>query len=1545
MKKKGRTYKIFRAIGIAVIIPIILLWMLTMMLYIPSLQRAAVETICEEVSLTTGFDIKIESFHLAFPLKASITGFEVSRNDTTFAKGESAGVYISLMPLLSGEVEVNYISLENIDLSTADLIPSININGTIGFFRTTARNISLKEEIANLRQVHIHSTDLNITLNDFADTEEDSTAINWIANLHRGNIEDCNIRLNIPKDTMSVSADIEKLIIRDGTMDLGNEIYGISTLALKSSSLKYDAGNGNKENAPLRHLAFDDINIECRNIGYTPDSTKVELNKFNFIQPGGIRVTDSYVKIFADKGILDIEEFTINSKNGSFIKANAKAPWQAIFSNTGNMNALLSFGIYKEDLSALLTMEQLNALEIFDNDMLKGRFVVNGNITYMNIDTIDIDIPTIANLQANGHAKNLNDIEKLEASIDLNCITDDIRRFVGQETNDSTPKAIIHADGNIKYATNGITTDLDIKGLDGDINTNVSYDIRNNIYEADVEIKDIDITTLLSDLPLNHFTGKISADGKGFDIFDEQTRYNVEVSIDSIVYDSIRLNDIAIDANQYSSISKIILSSNSDYLKFNIKADTELKRNKIANRTAIDISQADFMMLGITDAELGTKFKLNIEASTDMKESHALKFNGKEMEITTLNQKFTPAEIAFDFATTPDSSYITATNGDLRIQGTMGSGYNGLFKSIDRINYMLKEAFKEENTLYYIHDYAKEIPEIFFKFKCGKNNIFHNFLAINKININNINLDMAINEEKGININSGIYGFKTGELNLDTIRFFTNQNGNKIRYLAGVRSTAVNPGQQKLSFSSMLYGNIFNDSVTTNFMFRDRLDGVGINFGLKTLVKPKELDISFRPNAIFLNNKFNFNKDNYIKLGSNGTITADVTLSNETDAGMHLYTTPDKNAKLNANLELFNINLKELTGIIPFIPDISGMMNLELYFKKNKDDAILSSDIRIDDVAYEGTLIGDEAIEIVYFPKDAQKHYLDVLLSHNEEEVAHLSGDYIGGKEEPELNGEISLTRFPLGITHIFTKDAGMSLKGYVNSDVKAVGRLSELRTDGFVQFDSVYLNAPIFGTDLRFSNKNVNINNNKISFNNFDIYAKGNTPFNLNGTVDLSKLTNPAFNLRMNANNYELINAPRTKNSVLYGKMFIDFGAFIAGALNNIKVYGNATLLGKSDITYVMQDAPIATDKELDGLVEFVNFEDTTKIKKVEEETDLGNMNINLGLKIEDGARINADLDANRSSYIMLRGGGDLNMTYTGDNGLNITGTYTMNDGELKYELPIIPLKTFNIIDGSKVTWNGDILDPTLEITAIERITTSVNIDDSGTQPVAFDVGVKISNTLSNMGLTFTISAPENAIVQEQLNSLDAETLNKYAVTMLITGTYIGNTKGMSVSNALSSFLDAKINDLAGSAMKSVSINVGINDAENTETGSTYKNYSFSFKKRFWNDRLTIVIGGEVNSGNHPVANDSFINNVSLEWKISDSDNRYLRLFYDKNYESLLEGEIIETGIGYVYKKKLQSLRELFIFRKKDKKPTMPKMGNMNISEREEKPLRGERK
>ena len=1539
MERRNRIFRILKIGAVTICVPLVILWLLIVLLYIPPIQRFTVEKVCNGVSNASGFDIKIGKFHLAFPLKLSIADFEVSRNDTIFAQGEHADVNVSFFPLLSGEVEVNYISLEKTALNTANLIEGVEVEGEIGFFRIVARNINIEKEIVNLRQIHLHSTDINITLGDIAEEEEDSTQLNWIVKLHHGGIENCRIGLNMPNDTMSADLSIGKLRLRKGEINLAEEKYGIEAFALSNTAVKYDAGFESRKDAPLNHLEFNNINLACSNIGYTPDSTKLDIDRFTVVQPEGIRITNTSASLFADRNNLDVKKLTINSKNGSYIDLRTQIPWNALFADgTEKLKANLAVGLNKKDLRALLTEEQFGALGIFDDNLLNSTFAVEGNMSFMDIDTIDIFIPSIADLHAKGYAKNLTNTDSLLANIEMQSVTGNLHKFINPEGIDSLPSVEMSIDGNIAYDCGAASADLEIRGLGGDIATKAMYDINRNAYDADIDISDIDIRNLLPEIPLEKLTARLKAAGEGLDLFGEQTIYDINLSLDTVIYDKIKLNDITLNATQANKLSEIDLSSNSDYLKFDISANTELDSADIRNRTTIDISEADFMMLGLTDVELGTKIKLDVTASTDMQESHALKLNGRNINIITQKRSFTPADIAFYFSTTPDSSYISASNGDLHIQGMMKSGYNGLFKSLEQIGGMFKEAAKKEEMLYYIHDYAGELPDISFDFKCGEKNMLHNFLMMKDINIDNANLGLLIDKKNGININSGVYGFSTGELHLDTIRFFTKQEGNKIRYLAGVRSTAVNPQQEKLTFSSMLYGNIFNDSVTTNFMFRDRKEGVGIQFGFKTIVKPKELEVRFRPNAVFLNNRFNFNEDNYIKLASNGTINGDVLLKNMQDAGIHLYTIPDKDAMLNANLELFNIDLKQLTSIVPFAPDVAGLLNLDLYFNKSKNDMMLSSDIRIDSVAYEGVPIGNEIIEVVYLPKDENTHYVDFLLSHNEENVLHLSGDYINDATDPGLHGGITLTRFPLDITRAFTKDAGMNLNGYVNGELTAEGKFSKLSTDGFIQFDSVYINAPLFGTDLQLSDKKVNIANNRISFRDFNIYAKGTNPFKLNGSVDLSKLTNPTFSLRMNANDYELINAPRTRGSMLYGKLFIDLRAFIGGTLNSMKLYGDATLLGKSNITYVMLDAPISTDKELDGLVEFVNFQDTTTVEKSEEETDLGNMNISLGLKIEDGARINADLDANRSSYVMLRGGGNLNMTYTSDNGLNVTGAYTMNEGELKYELPIIPLKTFNIIDGSKVTWSGDVLDPTLDITALERITTSVNIDDGGMQPVAFDVGVKLTNTLSNMGLTFTISAPENAVVQDQLNSLDAETLNKYAVTMLITGTYIGNTKGMTVSNALSSFLDAKINDLAGTAMKSVSVNVGINDAEDAETGSTYKNYSFSFKKRFLNDRLTVVIGGEVNSGDHPTTNDSFINNVSLEWKISDSSNRYIRLFYDKNYESLLEGEIIETGIGYVYKKKLQNLRELFTFKRKNKKSKMPEGGERKIGEMRQK-------
>ena len=61
-----------------------------------------------------------------------------------------------------------------------------------------------------------------------------------------------------------------------------------------------------------------------------------------------------------------------------------------------------------------------------------------------------------------------------------------------------------------------------------------------------------------------------------------------------------------------------------------------------------------------------------------------------------------------------------------------------------------------------------------------------------------------------------------------------------------------------------------------------------------------------------------------------------------------------------------------------------------------------------------------------------------------------------------------------------------------------------------------------------------------------------------------------------------------------------------------------------------------------------------------------------------------------------------------------------------------------------------------------------------------------------------------------------------------------------------------------------------------------------------------------------------SIIDNVSIEYRLDKSGTRYVTLFYDNNYESVLEGEVLEMGVGLVLRRKTNRLGELFIFRKK---------------------------
>ena len=371
----------------------------------------------------------------------------------------------------------------------------------------------------------------------------------------------------------------------------------------------------------------------------------------------------------------------------------------------------------------------------------------------------------------------------------------------------------------------------------------------------------------------------------------------------------------------------------------------------------------------------------------------------------------------------------------------------------------------------------------------------------------------------------------------------------------------------------------------------------------------------------------------------------------------------------------------------------------------------------------------------------------------------------------------------------------------------------------------------------------------------------------------------------------------------------------------------GRLDVLGSTDMTYMLLDSPLSTDNRLEELVKFTDFSDTTQVI-VTRPTPTG-FEADLNINISQGAHIICNLNIDQTNYIDLMGGGDLRMLYNSE-GIDLRGRYTLSNGEMKYSLPVIPLKTFTIKDGSYVEFTGDAMNPRLNITATERTKATVSNEGGATRSVAFDCGVIITKTLNDMGLEFIIDAPEDQNISSELATMSKEERGKIAVTMLTTGMYLadGNTSSFSMNSALSSFLQSEINNIAGSAFKTLDLSVGIDNSTDA-SGSMHTDYSFKFAKRLWNNRLKIQLGGKVSSGADPSMGQrqSFFDNVTMEYRLNQDATKNLKLFYNQNVYDWLEGYTGEYGAGFVWRRKLDNFWDIFRFWKKEQQPASSMM------------------
>ena len=1536
--------------------PFILFALLCVLLYVPPVQKYAVQKVSALVSEEMELDISVGRLALRFPLDLvvdDVYAVEPETGDTLLAM-ERLKVELRLWKLFKKEIEIEEISLRGVTIDTKDILNGIGIKGYLGELFLESHGVIFSPETARVNDFFVKNTDLTLVLDELtpSDTTTSDTLF-WKIILEKASLENVAFALKMPKDSLSLRTNLPKVTLRDGLVDLHKSSYFLKTFRMEQAEFAYDSGleahllpaDSLLKGLNPSHLLFTGIDLNVDSAYYCGRDIRAKVNTFAWKERSGLELISTEGRIVSNDELIRIPHFSMRT-TASSLDLQTELAWDVLeFKKTGTLFLRLDAELGKNDMAIAVGGLDPDFLHTYPSKPLSVRAVANGNLNRIHLNTLSAELPDAFHLNAGGDLLFLTDSIRRGGEFQLNAeafdmsflqpITDGavalprgtllegMFTLAGQKMGadfmlkQPQAKAVTQVDSMQLTVHNDTLSLAENFQMTGAARFYAQYDLSKDAYQADLVVNDLDMHQFLPQDSLFDVGMNLHAHGEGLDIFAPETHFRIKGVVDKLHYTTYRLSGYDFSATLYNHLLGASLIAQSPAMEFNARLDAKLKPNDVAAHLQMEVPKLDWQRLQMVEASFSTSHKFNVSFVSDLREKYILDASMTDTSVKAPKRAFKTKDLYLGFATSTDSTSAYVRAGDLNID-FQGRGY--IERLLTQLEAFTTHASRQWASRTIVQEELKgSLPGVCLKAKAGNDNPIANYLNMMQgLSFNQLYIDLDTSPEEGINGEAYIYGLHTDSLVLDSIRLDLKHGDDGLDLLTEVISNAK---KNQEAFEINLDGNIGNGQGMLLLQYLNAKKEKGIYLGMKAALGKRGIRMKLFPeNPTLVYRPFKLNERNYIYLADRGRIYGDVRLYDEQGTGIHFYTNrEDTIANQEMTVELSRIGLRQFKRVIPYMPDMDGWLGGSVHYVDSEGQMMVSADVQLDDFVYENTSMGNWAFSGAYLPDGENAHHVDGFVSLDGNDILSMNGIYrTDAFNNEDITGELGLHRFPLKVINPFIPEKMVKFRGALDGTLSMEGNPMKPHLNGGLKLDSVIMVMPSMSVGFRFDDKQVMIADSKMKFEKYNIYTRGETPFVINGTVDFSDMNQMFVDLRMKASDYELMNAPKNRKATIFGKIYVDVDATLNGPVDALKMRGNMNVLGKTDFTYVLKDSPLMVTDRLGEMVEFVNFNDTVTVEQETiQKVPLTGMDIAMTIHIDEAVQAHVDLTPDASNYMEVEGGGDLAFQYTPQGEMRLNGRYSLISGEMKYEIPIIPLKTFNIQNGSYLDWTGDIMNPEMNIKATERIRANVGSEGESSRMVSFDVGIALTERLENLGLAFTLDAPEDASVQEQLNTMSVEERGKLAVTMLVTGMYMaeGNaTGGFNMNNALNSFLQNQISNVVGQSMD---ISLGMESTDNAE-GQRGTDYNFQFAKRFWNNRFRIVIGGTVSTGNNTQKDQTFIDNVAVEYRLDDSGTRYVKVFHEKNYESVLEGEVIETGIGVVLRKKVSKLGELFIFKKR---------------------------
>ena len=445
------------------------------------------------------------------------------------------------------------------------------------------------------------------------------------------------------------------------------------------------------------------------------------------------------------------------------------------------------------------------------------------------------------------------------------------------------------------------------------------------------------------------------------------------------------------------------------------------------------------------------------------------------------------------------------------------------------------------------------------------------------------------------------------------------------------------------------------------------------------------------------------------------------------------------------------------------------------------------------------------------------------------------------------IKADVQLDDIPLEIVDSIIKMADLDLNGFVRAKATADGLPAQLDLSAEVLPLNVSARYKPYDVRLSLGETPIVMQHNHVDFNGLPIYGVDSTFLALTGGLDLNSMR---LDVTLAADSFAPVKLEKGGPFPVYGELATDIRGSVKGPLDSILADVDVTLLPVTDITYPIDKKNLAQVKPHGTVKVRYNTGDTTA------------------------------------------------------NALQLGGQINVDEGFIRYSPKIYPIMPFHIDPGSHVAFNGPIGQTHLDVSASQKVKADVQSQGEESRRVDFRTGVRVNGIVDSIGLNslnFFLEAPDDETITRELASLDEETREGLAATLLATGMYVGesNIAQHREGYALSAIINSRINAALANSKAGKVVDIDFSSSQTEHAGGKTNDMNISISKSFFKDRFRITIGSTLSDNPEINQTSGLLSNLSAEYKLTQEGNVLLRMFADRDYNNILEGELYKYGLG----------------------------------------------